>query len=670
MQENYSDKDFFKDMKKMGNEYSEDFTESFPYCCLKIVWSDLSADDIEDALQGLMTNDEGIDAFYIDEDAKEINIIQCKSCISEKNRKAVKKDWLSLLATVPKKLEDHDFIDTHPNSRIKEIAEQYIKYKRIRFKPKLHFFHLGHASPNALQPFEKNIEYYDWEKIKDGYQEYRSRLDRTEPSKIEITLNYDYIQPNNISDKHKTFISIMTGDEIVTLREQHRYKLFDKNLRFGLGKNKINKGIMQTAQNHAGNFYFYNNGITITSQNFKYKPTNNKLTIESPQIINGAQTVNAIYEAYKERKNQIARTQPEKDATEVTKKEFAKINLLFRVIQDSEKDGKKTSNFEENVIRYNNSQTLIKEADFYANRPEQIKLQELFAKFGYFYEIKRGDREYLKSGKAIHNLLNKQKKDFKHWDEKITIEKLASLWMAYYVEPNLNTVRKQNIFGFGKDKNYEAVFKEVDKITDDYIKEMILAYNLFDCIAKQADIYSSSSKKGQIMTKLNKITNSNGDKDFSNAKKMIQESFLFSDIVKNDFKSKKVFLEKKDKATEMVRKYHFFSMGKYMVLAIFKMILKECKYEKTLLSSKLFHDKEFIKEKLVKAWLKTILDELLIKEYEKFEHEHPGLSKQKHEFHRRKEIWDNITKEFKNLDYKKEKEFTDIFPLDMSTKQQ
>ncbi len=303
----YNDKTFFKDMKKEVQDYSEDITESFPCFCLKIFWDDLSKDDVENALQGLTTNDDSIDAFFVDESNKEINIIQCKACTSEKNKSALKKEWLSFLSDVPKKLTDHSFMDEHQNDRIKEIAAEYAKYKHRNFEVKLHFFHLGTcANKNTLKPHENTIAYYDWNKIKDEYQEYLSKLDRTEPPSIEVQLNFDPLEPD-ISNKHKTLVSVITGDEIINLRQQYRYKLFDKNLRFGLGKNKVNNKMMETAKKEPENFYFYNNGITITSKGFKFKRTNDKLRIEYPQIINGAQTVNAIYEAFKEKENSLAR---------------------------------------------------------------------------------------------------------------------------------------------------------------------------------------------------------------------------------------------------------------------------------------------------------------------------------------------------------------------------
>lgn len=39
----------------------------------------------------------------------------------------------------------------------------------------------------------------------------------------------------------------------------------------------------------------------------------------------------------------------------------------------------------------------MKVTDFYANEREQIDIQRIMADYGYFYEIKRGDRKYLES---------------------------------------------------------------------------------------------------------------------------------------------------------------------------------------------------------------------------------------------------------------------------------
>ncbi len=656
-----NDKDFFTAIKKESSEYSDDITEGFPYFCLKIFWDALSDDQIRDALTGLKTNDESMDAFFVDEENREINIIQCKSCRSEKDKKALKKEWLSYLENVPDKLKDHEFIDTHKNDKIREIAEEYLRYSKQSFKTKLLFFHLGRAGdPSILKHYEGKIKYYGWDEIKEEYQEYVSKLDRTEPPYMDIRLNDDVIKPG-VSKKHMTLVSIITGDELIKLRQSYRYKLFDKNLRFGLGQNKINKGIADTAKGEPGNFYFYNNGITITSKGFKHRETNQTLRIEYPQIINGAQTVNAIYDAYKNKLNDKRRRESSSDAEKEVKEEFAKIKILFRVIQDAEKDGRKTSQFEEKVIRYNNSQNSVKETDFYANNPEQIAIQKLMAKFGYFYEIKRGDRKFLDSGKETHNLLNMRRKDFKYWDEKITIETLAIVWMVYAVDPSLAAAKKSSIFGYAQDKYYNLVFDE-KSVSEDRVKEMILAWHLFQAIKVQSDIYSNKQRDGQIISKITQWNKDATDaaKSHQNIRDIISRSILFGEMMKKDISNFDTFVEQKENLLAMVREYYFFSKGYNLTLAVIKLIFDKCGYVRPLLDHDLFCKKEFLSEQVVNPWLKIILDELIKKEHAEFE-KNIGSSLQT--FYGRDDTWKNIQNKFKKLRYKMDKEHKDIFPL-------
>lgn len=659
MDKSYTDKDFFKELQKEIKDYADDIPVGFPYFCLKVFFDWLSKDAIESALTGLDTNDDSIDAFFIDEENKDIYIIQCKSVLSEKRIQAAKKEWFSYLDDADNKLKNNDYIDNHKNNRLKEIASEYIIASNKGFKTKKIIFHLGHCPSNTLEPFREKIQYYGIKKIKDEYLEYLSKLDRTEPSHIEISLSEDSIQPNNIANKHNTFISIITGEEIIKLREKHRYKLFDKNLRFGLGQNKINKGIVETANNAPENFYFYNNGITITSKRFKLN-NNNRLKIEFPQIINGAQTVNSLYEAFKEQKNkEIRKSISEEEGTEKAQKHFDKIKVLFRIIQDSEKDGKKNSDFENNVIRYNNSQNSVRESDFYSNHEEQIELQRLFAELGYFYEIKRGDRKYLDIAKEEHTLLKKKKGDFPFWDKKIDMENLASIWMAYSSDPTTRSVQKAQIFGYAGDRYYDTIFPKKENLSIGMAKEMVLAFNLFEIIVSQTEIYGNTKKKGQIISKISQFKEGNKE-EFDNIKEIINNALFLGSQIKKQSEDIDTFFKEKDDTLNFIKKYHFFSMGRYFTLAIFQEIIAKCEYKKTLLENDLFLKEEFLRKNIVSKWLKTILDKVLKEEISNFEKEVGSSIKT---FYSRSDIWDKIRKRLRALNLEEDKDFKDIFPM-------
>ena len=121
-----ADKDLFSEINRYAREYTkeEDITKSFPYLCLKIYFPKLSDEEIDDAIQGLGSNDEGIDAFWIDHDDQIINIAQFKSVTSYKRAKEDKaeKGWFALLADVERKLKDDLYVQNCSNKRILTIG--------------------------------------------------------------------------------------------------------------------------------------------------------------------------------------------------------------------------------------------------------------------------------------------------------------------------------------------------------------------------------------------------------------------------------------------------------------------------------------------------------------------------------------------------------------------
>ena len=654
------DKAFFKKILAESKDYSSDIAVGFPYFCMKIFWDSLSHDEICDALDGLKTNDESVDGFFVDHENKEINIVQCKSVVSFKNKnRSAKKEWFSYLSEVPEKLRDHKYIDEHKNPRLKEIAEDYIKFReKDNYQVKLRMFHLGTCEDQVKNHYVNRIEYYGWSEIKDEFEEYSSKLEKTEPSSIKIELEHEKLEPK-LNSRHRTFVSIISGSEIIRLREQFRYKLFDKNLRFGLGKNKINNEISECAKSWPQNFYFYNNGLTITSGGFKFKEASNSLRIDSPQIINGAQTVNSIFSAYKQELNKQRRRYPYDDAEKAVMEKFKEIQVLFRVIQDSERTESSASDFERNVIRYNNSQNSIHQTDFYANADEQIKLQRHFAKFGYFYEIKRGERKYLEEQKEEHLLLKMKKADFSHWGDKISIDKIASVWMAYKVDPTLGKVQKANIFGSDYSKGYQLIF-DPEKINENYAKEMILAFNLFDLIDQQTKIYGNTISDGQILLKLSEYQTEDL-KSLQNIQRIIQSNFVLPKVFKKKIETHESLIESKDNLLTCLQEYYYFSMARYLSLAIFRQIIEQCNYRETLVDDTYcrFANKDYLK-KIVEQWLKIVVDELIRKEYEEYK---SSIGNSVKSFYNRSGTWENVQRDFRMLEFKLDKEFTEIFEL-------
>ena len=79
--------------------------------------------------------------------------------------------------------------------------------------------------------------------------------------------------------------------------------LFARNIRYYKGSTSVNQGIRNVLKEEPENFFYYNNGITIICDSMtpiKVQPSDYNMNaffnIDNPQIVNGCQTVNSIYE--------------------------------------------------------------------------------------------------------------------------------------------------------------------------------------------------------------------------------------------------------------------------------------------------------------------------------------------------------------------------------------
>jgi AIPR protein len=94
----------------------------------------------------------------------------------------------------------------------------------------------------------------------------------------------------------RVLVGRVSVSEIAALIERHGERLLERNIRryLGLQRNRVNEGIRHTlTSDEKNNFYFYNNGVTLTCDSFSYNALQNgdyQVRVENLQIINGGQT--------------------------------------------------------------------------------------------------------------------------------------------------------------------------------------------------------------------------------------------------------------------------------------------------------------------------------------------------------------------------------------------
>ena len=166
--------------------------------------------------------------------------------------------------------------------------------------------------------------------------------------------------------------------ELARLVEKHGDQLFDKNIRryLGLVGNRVNQAMARTLR-EAGqrrNFYFYNNGITITCSQFRHNALqqgNWQVQVQDLQIVNGGQTARTVQRVAAEAGSTI-------DDAEV----------LVRIYELPPDDDV----FVDAITFATNSQNPVDLRDLRANDPRQRALAESMRALGFGYRSKREER--------------------------------------------------------------------------------------------------------------------------------------------------------------------------------------------------------------------------------------------------------------------------------------
>lgn len=181
--------------------------------------------------------------------------------------------------------------------------------------------------------------------------------------------------------------SIRIVDLVAFLRDEQTgfidENLFHANVRGHLGvQNPVNTEIAGTLKGNRNNrFFCLNNGVTIVCERYLYQSGGFPVTLHRPQIINGRQTAETIFEAYRENPSACE-----------------DVVVFVRVIETSE-----TALIDEISVATNN-QSRIGSRDLRANSSISRKLASGLANLGYYYVRKRGERSELPAENTIDAL--------------------------------------------------------------------------------------------------------------------------------------------------------------------------------------------------------------------------------------------------------------------------
>lgn len=385
-------------------------------------------------------NDMSIDCYEIYEDTKDIYLIQNKYYNDNTKITAeyVKNDFL---------LRGINALKNGTYKRSSELQKAFTRLKNDpEFTVRLQLFVTNDCHNEEAEKYIRefnaknkkciaNIFYLN--DIKKRYYDEIEEIHTHITVKVEsvvkgtiLNINNDAYKLENVLDARYVLTPVVSIYRLYRESLEKQYPIFDKNIREYLGNKGINKGIYNTLQdeNDRKNFFYYNNGITIICDSMTKIETqpsdynmNAKFYITNPQVVNGCQTVNSIYEYLQN----VAPSELER--------EFKDTFVMLKILVIN-RDNDLESELYKNIVKYNNSQNKIDEKTFVANTSVFLRLQEEFEKKGLLLLIKQSDK-------------NKFSKKYK------TISKLKELSCARF-----------DMFGIDLPQKLESFYVPLDKL--------------------------------------------------------------------------------------------------------------------------------------------------------------------------------------------------------------
>jgi len=178
----------------------------------------------------------------------------------------------------------------------------------------------------------------------------------------------------------KVLVGFVNVNQLIRLVDRYsNNELFEKNVRLFLGTSKdVNQRIIKTiTSNESVWFGYMNNGVSMTAEDVRVDLPASKgkvrVRLTGMQIINGCQTVNALYHA--------------KYAPDLKDRFQGNSNVMVRIYQIDPAN----KPFHDALIVATNSQNAIRPEDLISNDTTQCAIQKIYHEYGIGYERKEGE---------------------------------------------------------------------------------------------------------------------------------------------------------------------------------------------------------------------------------------------------------------------------------------
>lgn len=281
------------------------------------------------------------------------------------------------------------------------------------------------------------------------------------------------LKAGEAAGEYEAYLCMISGDTLAGIYDRFGSRLLEGNVRSFLStKGRVNSGIQVTIRNNPEMFFAYNNGITATAEHVVLESKRGGLFISEAtnlQIVNGAQTTASLAAA--------------------KRKEDADLSHVFVQMKLAVLPPERAGQLIPDIARYANSQNKVSDADFFANHPYHVRIEEFSrriwtpaiggAQHGthWFYERARGQylNEQAKLTKAQRNQFQLQNPK-KQVLAKTDIAKLENTWRGMPHKVSLGAQKNFLVFAEWIAKRWK---EDEEQFHEEYFKELVALAILF-----------------------------------------------------------------------------------------------------------------------------------------------------------------------------------------------
>ena len=217
------------------------------------------------------------------------------------------------------------------------------------------------ASFEVIDDKPITLSIWDIKRLKRFMEQGQVRADSVINFKEDFGGGIPLLKASGGNDALESYLAVIPGKQLADIYDKWGPRLLEANVSSFLQvRGKVNKGIRDTIRNEPHMFFSYNNGLSATADSIEIDKTDSgyQLTsVNNLQIVNGGQTTASLYAASKTLKEQIQQV-------------FVQMKLTLTPKECSEEVVPRIS-------EYANSQNKVNAADFFANHPFHIRIEEL-----------------------------------------------------------------------------------------------------------------------------------------------------------------------------------------------------------------------------------------------------------------------------------------------------